>query len=232
MKKVSVITVVIALTIAVWGCSSGIKRKPSRVYMPDMAYSRAYETYASTANLDSHGIHYDKRPVAGTIKRGEFFPFPLAADKAGDTTNYILAKQIQNPMPALDTVKHTEAERLYLVNCGICHGMKLDGNGPLYNGGNGPYAAAPRNLVSDPVATNMPDGQMFYSITYGKGQMGPYGPQLSTTQRWMVVHYIRSKQMEAKSAASPAKDSTAATATAVKDSTTPALAKASAGRGK
>jgi mono/diheme cytochrome c family protein len=35
-----------------------------------------------------------------------------------------------------------EAERLYLINCGICHGTKLDGNGPLYNDGKGPYPAA------------------------------------------------------------------------------------------
>lgn len=210
MKKLSIISV-FTLVIAVWGCSD-VKRSPSRVYMPDMTYSRAYETYASTANLDSHGIHYDRRPVPGTVKRGEFFPFPLNHDAPGDTTNYVLAKQVPNPMPALDTVQMKEAERLYLVNCGICHGQKLDGNGPLYNGGNGPYAAAPRNLVTDPVATTMPDGQMFYSITYGKGQMGPYGPQLSTTQRWMIIHYIKAKQNESKGgdAASEKKDSATA----------------------
>ena len=40
-----------------------------------------------------------------------------------------------------------EAERLYLVNCGICHGPKLDGNGPLWKDGDGPYPSAPKNLV-------------------------------------------------------------------------------------
>ncbi len=39
---------------------------------------------------------------------------------------------------------------------------------------------------------------MFYSVTYGKGQMGSYASQLSTTQRWMVIHYIKAKQAEAK----------------------------------
>jgi mono/diheme cytochrome c family protein len=210
MKKLSIISVLV-LAVAVWSCSDKVKRTPGRIYMPDMAYSRAYETYAPTANLDSHGIHYTRQPVPGTIKRGELYPFPLPKDAAGDTTHYILAKQVQNPLPALNAVQMKEAERLYLVNCGICHGSKLDGNGPLYNGGNGPYAAAPRNLASDPIATKMPDGQMFYSITYGKGQMGPYGPQLSTKQRWMVVHYIKSKQGEANGGgAAPAKsDSTA-----------------------
>ncbi|MEO7531341.1 MAG: cytochrome c [Sediminibacterium sp.] len=210
MKKLSII-IVLVLAVVAWGCTD-VKRTPCRVYMPDMAYSRAYETYASTDNLDSLGIHYDKLPVPGTVKRGEFLPFPLAKDAAGDTTNYFLAKQVLNPLPALNPVQLTEAERLYLVNCGICHGSKLDGNGPLYNGGNGPYAAAPRNLASDPVATNMPEGQMFYSITYGKGQMGPYGPQLSTTQRWMIIHYIKSKQNGGKSSVARA-DSTASAKT-------------------
>jgi mono/diheme cytochrome c family protein len=208
------------LSIAGLAACSDVKRKPGRIYMPDMAYSRAYETYASTANLDSHGIHYDKRPVPGTIKRGELFPFPIAKDaNPSDSTNYVLSKQVQNPMRPLNPVQMKEAERLYLVNCGICHGAKLDGNGPLYNGGNGPYAAAPRNLATDPVVVNMPDGQMFYSITYGKGQMGPYGPQLSTTQRWMIVHYINSVQSGGAksgtdSTAAPKKDSASATAPA------------------
>jgi mono/diheme cytochrome c family protein len=128
------------------------------------------------------------------VKRAAVFPFMIAVDKPGDSTNYNLSKQVPNPLPALTAPQMVEAERLYLVNCGICHGMKLDGTGPLYNGGNGPYAAAPKNLVADAAVLAMPDGQMFYSITYGKGQMGPYGPQLSTTQRWMIVHYIRNKQ--------------------------------------
>lgn len=119
-----------------------------------------------------------------------------------------MSRQVPNPLPPLDPVKLKEAERLYLVNCGICHGAKLDGNGPLYNDGNGPYAAAPRNLVTDPVLS-MPDGQIFYSLTYGKNLMGSYASQLSTTQRWMVIHYIRSKQPAGKTAIAVAPDSTA-----------------------
>jgi mono/diheme cytochrome c family protein len=223
MKKI-VIIAVIGVVVATWGC--GGKRSPGLTYMPDMAYSRAYETYASTANLDSLGIHYDKQPVPGTIKRGELFPFPYAQDKVGDSTNYVLSRQVTNPLDSMNAGLLKEAERLYLVNCGICHGAALDGNGPLYNGGNGPYAAAPRNLVTDPYILGMPDGQMFYSITYGKGQMGPYGPQLSTTHRWMIVNYIRAKQNQAKggSAAVPstegrAADSTAAEGVNVTDTT-------------
>ena len=195
MKKVSIISLIAGVMI-VAACSD-IKREPGRVYMPDMAYSRAYETYASTANLDSLGIHYDKAPVPGTIKRSDVMPFTIAKDATGDSANYIASKAVPSPLVSLSKEQAVEAERLYLVNCGICHGTKLDGNGPLYNGGNGPYAAAPRNLASDPYSLNMPEGQMFYSVTYGKGQMGPYASQLNTKQRWMVVKYIKMKQGKA-----------------------------------
>jgi mono/diheme cytochrome c family protein len=149
-------------------------------------------------------------PVAGTVKRGEVFPFSIPKDKEGDSTNYVASRQVTNPLPALNQNQLKEAERLYLIHCGICHGTALDGNGPLYNAGNGPYPAAPRNLVADPHVVGMPDGQMFYSITYGKGVMGPYGPQLSTSQRWMIVHYINTKQGGGGSAAAAGTDTTAA----------------------
>jgi hypothetical protein len=194
---------------------SDIKREPGRVYMPDMAYSRAYETYSVTAaqneELLKQGIHYSNLPVPGTIKRGELFPFALAKDKDGDSTNYVASKQIKNPVTDLSPNQMIEAERLYLVNCGICHGPKLDGNGPLYKGGEGPFPAAPKNFIGDAGMHVMPDGQMFYSVTYGKNKMGSYASQLDSRQRWMVIDYIRSKQAAAKPAAAVAgSDSTAA----------------------
>jgi|SRR5690606_33061541 len=192
MRKISIIALTVVVA-GIWGCS-GIEREPGRAYVPDMSSSRALETYGSTASLTEEGINITKKPVPGTIKRGELFPFPYGPDEVGDSVNYLASRAVANPLPALDDVEMKEAERLYLIHCGICHGSALDGNGPLYKGGAGPYAAAPRNLLSDPIVTSLADGQMFYSITYGKGQMGPYGPQLSTTQRWMLVHYINSKQ--------------------------------------
>ena len=103
-----------------------------------------------------------------------------------------------------------EAERLYLVNCGICHGSKLDGNGPLWKDGNGPYPAAPKNLMGDDMKA-LADGTIFHAITYGKGQMGSYASQLSTAQRWMVIAYIRKQQ--AGGGTKAATDSTAAVKT-------------------
>lgn len=192
MKKISLITIGV-VTVAVLVSCSKVRRSPGRVYMPDMNYSRAYETYASTDKLKEKykGINYTAMPVAGTMARGDMtWVYPYKNDSAG----YVNSKSVVNPLPALDGKQFVEASRLYLIYCGICHGEKLDGNGPLWKDGNGPFPNAPRNLLTDPVVANMAEGTMFHSITYGKNSMGSYASQLNTEQRWMVIHYIKEKQ--------------------------------------
>jgi len=203
MKKLSIITFLFAFTVIIISCSD-IKRKPNDIYIPDMAYSRAYETYADHSNLAEKGINYNNMPVTGTLARGEEMPFTIAKDAPGDTANYAVSKLVKSPVDSLTASEYKEAERLFLVNCGICHGPKLDGNGPLYKGGDGPYPAKPAQLVGDAKYEAMPEGQMFYSVEYGKNLMGSYASQLSRKQRWQIIRYIKVKQAQAKAAAAPA----------------------------
>lgn len=204
-----------ALVIAAVGCSD-VKRTPGKVYMPDMAYSRAYETYSSNP------VFADGRtsqgPVAGTVKRGDAYPVHIEMDKIGDTANYYASRSLANPIASLTAEELKETERIYLINCGICHGPKLDGNGPLWKDGDGPYPSKPATLVGDAKYEAMPDGQMFYSLTFGKNLMGSYASQLTAKQRWQVITYIKTKQGKVKSAEAPAaaKDSAAAVMVAAK----------------
>jgi len=190
MKKFCVITTGLLAVLMIISCSD-IKRNPGRAYMPDMSYSRAYETYASTENLQKKGINYTAMPVAGTMARGDsLFVYPYINDSAG----YAQSAVVKNPLPPLEAKQYLEASRLYLVNCGICHGEKLDGNGPLYKDGEGPFPNKPAKLVGDPKYDAMAEGTMFHSLTYGRNSMGSYASQLNETQRWMIIHYIKEKQ--------------------------------------
>ncbi|MBI2730350.1 MAG: cytochrome c [Sphingobacteriales bacterium] len=142
-------------------------------------------------------------------------PYHLKNDSAG----YALSASVKNPLAALTADELNEARRLFNINCAICHGDKLDGNGPLYKGGNGPYAAAPAQLVGNPKYMTMPEGTMFHSVTYGKNMMGSYASQLSRKQRWMIIYYIKSKQAGAGATTATA-DTTAKPAAAT---ATPAM---------
>jgi mono/diheme cytochrome c family protein len=207
MKKTLIITGIVTLVITAMSCNK-IRRSPGRAYMPDMYYSRAYETYANTENLRIKGINYTGMPVAGTVARGDLFGFALK-----DTTgSYDQSAAWVNPLPALNAKDYLEAARLFLVNCAICHGEKLNGDGPLFKTGVGPYTAKPAALIGDARYEAMSGGTMFHAMTYGKNMMGSYASQLTTRQRWMIAHYIKEKQTTAKSnVTTAAKDSVATT---------------------
>ncbi len=209
MKKLKIVVAFLLVTTAVTifeSCDG--KREPGKTYMPDMAYSRAYEAYAPN-NLKQENINYVPYPVEGTIRRGDLFPYPLPNDSNG----YKMSAEIKDPLPPLDTIQMAEAQRLFNINCAICHGPKLDAQGPLSTGGKIPAVA---NLTLKQYV-DMPVGTMFHSVTYGKNNMGSYASQLTREQRWMVIQYVKSQQL--KSSAPP--DSTGSSGTAtVKDSAT------------
>lgn len=197
MKKIVFAASILSMSLGLWSCGGAHGDDPGHAYMPDMYYSRAYEALGYNMvngeydSLRKRGISYTAMTVAGTVARGEELPTHLTGDSAG----LKIANALKNPLDSLTNMpsQMKEAERLYLVNCGICHGSALDGNGPLYKGGDGPYPAAPRPLNGE-YAKALSDGSIFYTITYGKNAMGSYASQLRPEQRWMVVSYIRSKQ--------------------------------------
>jgi mono/diheme cytochrome c family protein len=194
MKKIATLSVVVlTMFFAFVSCDS--KREPGKIYMPDMAYSRAYETYAErdstlfTTDQSMRGgskIYYDNKPPMGTVKRGELFPYTLPNDSNG----YKMSAMVKNPFDTISASELKEAGRLFNINCAICHGEKAAGNGPISTSGK---IGGIANLTLENYV-KMADGTMFHSITYGKNNMGSYASQLDRKQRWMVIKYIRTLQ--------------------------------------
>jgi mono/diheme cytochrome c family protein len=193
MKKVKFSLVIILSAIAFTSCKD--KRSPGRTYMPDMAYSRAYEAYAQN-DLKQEGINYVPYPVDGTVRKGDLFAYTLTNDSNG----YKMAAAIKSPLAPLDSNQMLEAQRLYNINCGICHGPNMDAQGPLAVSGK---VGGIANLKLEQYLKE-PEGQMFHVVTYGKGNMGSYASQLDRKQRWMVVQYVKSEQAKSSAAKSTA----------------------------
>ncbi len=199
MKKIAIITtLVLSISVVITSCG----HREGRAYMPDMAYSRAYESYAlrdsSKFTMDrndlGHKIFFNNLPPAGTIKRGELFPYPvIPATGPGtiDSNALNLSSQVKNPLPAPTAVELAEAGRLFNINCAVCHGAKAEANGPLAPkiGGVKSIVAAATGSATAPAYT---DGRIFYIMTYGQNNMGSYASQLTREQRWRIIQYIRS----------------------------------------
>lgn len=210
-KQIIKLVPVVAVAIMFASCDRAGKDHTGRIYMPDMTYSNAYETYSASEVATPEGVNMSARkPVEGTI------PYGFIPDDVKIKTNQALlmsyvaknhyshdpakqdeekaraANEIQDPLEA-SAENLAEGKRLYGINCTPCHGEKGEGNGQLIelpSGGDGPFTSRPQ-----PYKTLLPtlkDGAIFYSVSYGRNMMGGYGFQLSVNERWQVIHYIKS----------------------------------------
>lgn len=192
MKTINKFSAIVLAAVIVLAASCGDKRSPGKVYMPDMAYSRTYEAYdlldstQFTGDVNNKGgkIFFNAKPAAGTIKRGDLFPYTLPNDSIG----YKMSATVANPIGEMTPAAMAEAGRLYNINCGICHGAKGKANGPMSGKVGGIIDLTLPQYIA------LADGTIFHSITYGKNNMGSYASQLTKEQRWQVVKYVRTLQ--------------------------------------
>jgi len=105
-------------------------------------------------------------------------------------------EMVNNPFPITKSGLD-RAKPLYDIYCGVCHGAKGDGQGPLVTVPDAKYPAAPKNLIGDDMIA-AGNGRYYFAMVYGKNVMGGYTDKLSFEERWQVIHYIRSLQAQAK----------------------------------
>jgi len=77
----------------------------------------------------------------------------------------------------------------FTIYCSPCHGALGDGNGVTRAYGMGATAS-----YHDDRLRQMAEGEIFNTITNGKGQMNPYADKLPPADRWAVVAYVRALQ--------------------------------------
>jgi len=106
---------------------------------------------------------------------------PVNTGKIPGTTNFIPL----NPLP-LTRQLLDRGEQRYQINCMPCHGPVGDGKGIT-----GKYNMFSMANLHDQRLVNLPDGDIFNTITYGKGLMGSYGANVTVEDRWAIIYYVR-----------------------------------------
>lgn len=180
------------------------------IYCPDMAYSRAYETFGDNGPLttmfgDVKSHMAALLPVSNTISRGSLPSEEIIQKEPSALYSYQYTRYFQNTdedkakagaslnNPFTNTPEVLKrGEVVYKNQCAVCHGAKGMGDGPLIvreDGSDGAYKAVPP-AYSDRLKT-LKDGEMFHSITYGKNLMGGYAAHVNAEDRWKLVCYIK-----------------------------------------
>lgn len=232
-KAIASLAIVAASTLILGACSSDADSS-GHEYMPDMYRSPAIEPYVDYGEIKGKENEALKMKISALVPPSNTIPYygtdsatvhmmlPYAR-KAGasfkathgmygtslamDESEYTLAALDANPYTL--NLENSEmvfkkGKELFIANCAHCHGEKGDGNGPMVE--SGAYAGVPnyKNLT-------IAQGQMFYSIYYGKGAMGAHNSILNKKEIWTIVHYIKKLQDDAYpnvTAAPPVGDST------------------------
>jgi mono/diheme cytochrome c family protein len=186
-----------AALVGIAGFRGGMSRKPPIEVFSDMDRQLKLRPQKPD-DFFANGVSSQLPPV-GTIPRSQpvqtlngpvygFEDAPVNTGRIAGTTNFIET----NPLPVNEVLLRRGQER-FDIYCAPCHGRLGDGDGITKKLGVMPAVA---NL-HDKRIVEMADGEIFNTVSNGKGLMGAYGPVVPTEDRWAIIAYLRALQLSA-----------------------------------
>ncbi len=171
----------VVTTLSFTGFRGSRSSKPPLEMFPDMDRQAKYKPQAESNIFADRRV--DRPPVPGTVSIGSFHENEyFATGKVGGDFGRGFPLAVDAGLMKLGQEKFT-------IFCAVCHGASGDGNGITKKYG----------MVATPTYHNqrfrdMPEGEIFNTITKGKNNMGPYGAKLRLRERWAVIAYLRALQ--------------------------------------
>jgi len=201
-----------ALLVAVGalaGCRGQTSEDP-----PIMPERNMYDTerYNPESYADFFPNHRTMRePVEGTVARDFYRDDPeIATGLLADKSGYVMTipQMFIHRQGGMEKILARGQER-FNIYCAPCHGQTGDGKGmvtckrdkatdPCESRGFPPLPS-----YEDPRLRQMPDGQLFATISHGVRTMPAYGAQIPIDDRWSIVAYVRALQLSQMASAAP-----------------------------
>src|SRR5271165_643578 len=96
------------------------------------------------------------------------------------------AMTLVNPNPATEeSIKH--GRKFFQIFCTPCHGKSGTGDGPVGE----KFLIRPFDLTADNEQKVLSEGYIFGTVAFGGALMPSYGNDLSPSEIWDVVNYVR-----------------------------------------
>jgi hypothetical protein len=182
-------------TVGVLGFRGSHFRQPPLYIFPDMERQPKLRPETSDAFF-ANGMS-SRLPVAGTMARSQpvavgnqlvysWQDSPVMTGFVPGSTNFVEL----NPMPVTEELLQ-RGEQVFNINCAACHSRLGDGNGVPKRIG----AMAVVANLHDKRIVELPDGELFNTISYGKGLMQGYAANFPSQDRWAAIAYLRALQL-------------------------------------
>lgn len=108
------------------------------------------------------------------------------------------ARAVKSPLKPTPDVLKAGAES-FRENCEVCHGPKGDGMGPTAK----TLTIKPANFTDAKLMSQETDGSLFWKMSKGRGAMPSWEDQLSDTERWQLVAYVKTFSAKTGAAKKP-----------------------------
>jgi len=193
----AIFALICILTVSILGIR-GTKFSKTPLYIfPDMDWQSKY--LPQRGNTFFKDKRNDRPVVPGTVMRGyssetkkvfsEDYAYAEATNPALYSGKDETGDWLKN-FPIEVTHELMElGQKKYTIFCQVCHGASGNGQGITRS-----YGMIATASYHDDRLRDMAVGEIFNTITHGKGQMNSYADKLSPEERWAVIAYVRALQ--------------------------------------
>lgn len=187
-RRLLALTVAVLAPLGVQGCMRGCSSSSPPVLINFSMFNQPkYKAQAASE------FFYDGKtmrpPVPGTVARGH-----LGENVALETGKGTDGKAVATSPVAVDEALLARGAERFSIYCQPCHDERGEGKGILFQRANVPTA----NLLEQRIR-DLPDGEIFDTITNGKGLMAGYKYPIAAHDRWAIIAHVR--DLEKKDAA-------------------------------
>lgn len=181
------------LTVSILGFRGSISTRPPIELIPDMDHQAKYKPQAASPFFADGRA--DRPLPAGVVAYGRSGATPDADFLRADDALYLGKNADGSWVTGFPKAVKVDARFMargqdrYTIYCTPCHGTLGDGNGITKQYGMG---ATP--TYHDDRLRKMAEGEIYNTITNGKGNMLSYADKLSPEDRWAVIAYVRALQ--------------------------------------
>lgn len=209
MSRLPFLSILACFGMTLAGCRGQTSDDPPILLERNMYDCERYNPEAYSQFFPDHRTM--RTPVEGTIARDRYEDDPeiatgMVADKSGYSM-VVPAAQVQRA-GGLEKMLARGQER-FGIYCAPCHGQTGDGKGMVVCKRDKPSDPCesrgfpPLPSYEDPRLRQMPDGQLFATISHGVRTMPAYGAQIPIPDRWAIVSYVRALQLSQMAQAKP-----------------------------